>query len=131
MLEASASELRRFGLDAYAELGQALIAEAEAFGGDPFRALEIGSQELQANDRQRPLLTRMGGIALARLGQKKAAMRELRHSLKTARERNADYDIAATIDAMAAVADAEPELLRERDEIVERLKIRKLPAPAL
>ena len=123
MLEAARSELRRLGIDAYAELAQAWIAEAEALGGDPFRALEIGSQQLQANDRQRPLLTRMGGIALARLGEKEAAMRELRHSLQTARERSSEYDIAATIDAMAAIGNADDELLRERDEILVRLKI--------
>ena len=131
MLEAARSELRRLGIDAYAELAQAWIAEAEALGGDPLRALEIGSQQLQANDRQRPLLTRMGGFALARLGEKEAAMRELRHSLQTARERSSEYDIAATIDAMAAIGNADDELLRERDEILERLKISELPTPAL
>jgi class 3 adenylate cyclase/predicted ATPase len=131
LLEAAASELRVLGVDAYAELAQAWIAEAEAFGGDPFRALEIGSQELQGNDRQRPLLTRMGGIALARLGQKEAAVRELQHSLATARNRGAEYDIAATIDVIEAVGAVDPALLQERDEILGRLKIRRLPTPAL
>ncbi len=37
----------------------------------------------------------------------KAAMRELEHSLRTARARGADYDIAATIDAMAAIDGAD------------------------
>ncbi len=50
-------------------------------------------------------------------------MRELKHSLRTARERSAEYDIAATIDAMAAIGGVEAALLRERDEICERLKI--------
>ena len=129
MLEAALTDFRRLGMDAYAELTQAWIAEAEAFGGDPFRALDLASQELQASDRQRPLLTRMGGIALARLGQKEAAMRELRHSLRTARERRAEYDIAATIEAIDAVGGADPELLHERDEILGRLRISQLPAP--
>jgi tetratricopeptide (TPR) repeat protein len=128
MLEAAGSELRQLGLDAYTDVAQAWIAEAAAFGGDPFRALEVASQELQANDRQRPLLTRVGGVALARLGQTQAAMRELRHSLQTARDRNARYDIAATIDAMAAIETVEPDLLRERDEILHQLKITELPA---
>ena len=130
MLEAARADLRRLGLDAYAELAHAWIAEAEALGGDPFRALEIGSQELQGNDRERPLLTRMAGIALTRLGERNAAVRELEHSLRTARVRGADYDIAATIDAMAAIDAADSALLSERDEIVGRLKI-KLPTPAL
>ena len=44
-------------------------------------------------------------------------MRELEHSLRTARDRSAEYDIAATIDAMAAIDGVDPALLRERDEI--------------
>jgi tetratricopeptide (TPR) repeat protein len=131
MLEAAMSELRRLGLDAYAELAQAWIAEAEAFGGDPRRTLDVARHELRANDRQRPLLTRMRGIALARLGEKGAALRELNDSLRTARERAAEYDVAATIDVMDAVASADEHLLRERDEILARLKISRLPTPSL
>jgi tetratricopeptide (TPR) repeat protein len=131
MLQAAMSDLRGLRMDAYADLAHAWIVEAEAFGGDPFRALEIGSQERQANDLQRPLLTRMGGIALARLGERGGAMRELTHSLRTARDRGSEYDIAATIDAMDAVAGAEQELVRERDEILTRLRISRLPSPVL
>jgi hypothetical protein len=129
MLEAAEAELRRLGIDAYAGFAHCLIAEAEAFGGDPFRALEMASQALEANDRERPLLTRMGGIALARLGQRAAALRELRHSLDTARARNAEYDIAAAIDAMDVLAGADRELLLERNRVLERLKIQQLPRP--
>ena len=131
MLEAAMADLRRFGMDAYAELAQAWIAEAEAFGGDAMRAMEVASERMQTNDRERPLLTRMAGIALARLGERKAAMRELEHALRTARDRGAEYDIAATIDVMAAIDGADPTLLRERDEILKRLKIERLPAPVL
>ena len=49
---------------------------------------------------------------------KEAAMRELAHSLRTACEREADYDIAATIDAMVAVDGADSDLVRQRDEIL-------------
>jgi hypothetical protein len=73
----------------------------------------------------------MGGIALARLGEKGGAIRELEHSLRTARERAAEYDIAATIDSMDLVDGADPDLLRERDEILARLKISRLPRPSL
>jgi hypothetical protein len=58
-------------------------------------------------------------------------MRELEHALRTARDRGAEYDIAATIDAMAAIDGADSTLLRERDEILKRLKIERLPAPVL
>jgi class 3 adenylate cyclase/tetratricopeptide (TPR) repeat protein len=129
MLAAAEAELRRLGIDAYADFAHTLIAEAEALGGDPFRALEIASQALEANDRERPLLTRMGGIALVRLGQRAAALRELRHSLETARGRNAEYDVAATIDAIDFIGGADRTLLTERDRILERLKITQLPRP--
>ena len=131
MLEAAMAELRRMRVDLYANLGQALIAEAEAFGGDPMRALEIASRELEANDEQRPLLTRAAGIALARLGEKRGATRELTHSLQTARDRGSEYDVAATIDVLHALDDADDQLVRERDEIVARLRIERLPAPVL
>lgn len=130
MLEAAVADLRRFGME-HAELAEAWIVEAEALGGDAMRAMEIASQRLRTDDRERPLLTRMAGIALARLGETRGAMRELEHSLRTARDRSADYDIAATIDAMAAIDGVDAALLRERDEILERLKIERLPAPVL
>ena len=131
LLETAQADLRRLRVDTYADLAQALIAEAEGLSGDPFRALDLASQELQANDRQRPLLTRMAGVALARLGQKEAALRELRHSLSTARERRADYDVAATIDAMDAIAAVDQNMRDERDQIMRRLKIERLPTLAL
>jgi tetratricopeptide (TPR) repeat protein len=131
MLEAAMGELQRMRVDLYANLGQALIAEAEAFGGDPMRALEIASHELGTNDEQRPLLTRAAGIALARLGEKRAAVRELRHSLQTGRDRGSEYDVAATIDVLHALGDADDELVGDRNAILARLKIERLPEPAL
>jgi tetratricopeptide (TPR) repeat protein len=131
VLEHAASELRRFGIDTYADLAQALITEAEAFRGDPFRALDLASSALQASDQLRPLLTRVAGIAFARLGQKEAAIRELTHSLGKARERGDHYDIAATIDVLDTMGNADRPLLAERDAILRRLKIEKLPVPAL
>ena len=131
MLEGAMAELRRMKVDLYADLARALIAEAEAFGGDPMRALEIASRELQTNDEQRPLLTRAAGIALARLGEKRGAIRELRHSLQTARDRRSEYDVAATIDVLHTLGGADDGEVAERDEILARLKIELLPAPVL
>ena len=79
MLQRAAEELSRSGIAYYADLAQALIAEAEAFGGDALQALDLASRALKANDQVRPLLTRVAGIALARLGEKRAAIRELTH----------------------------------------------------
>ncbi len=68
LLESATASFRQFKMDAYAEFARALVAEAEAFGGDAARALAIAHQELSALDRNRPLLERVAGIALARLG---------------------------------------------------------------
>ena len=130
-LEAATDELRRFSMDAYASFAQALVAEAEAFGGDPERALRLARKQLQARDRNAPLLRRVAGVALARLGRIEQARGELAAALESARERGAEYDVAATIDAMEAVGATDAELLRERDEILDRLKVVRLPAPAL
>jgi tetratricopeptide (TPR) repeat protein len=131
MLEAAVASLRRLKLDADAGFAQALIAEAEALGGDPLVALDIASRELQAQDRLRPLLTRVAGVALARLGEREAAIRELRHSMQTARERGADYDVAATIDVLSVLGEAEESLRRERDELFRRMKIVHHSLPTL
>jgi predicted nicotinamide N-methyase len=73
----------------------------------------------------------VAGIAQARLGQQAVALRELRQSLETARSRNGEYDIAATIDMIDHIGGADPDLLLERDRILERLRIQRLPVPDL
>jgi class 3 adenylate cyclase/tetratricopeptide (TPR) repeat protein len=131
MLERSTRTLRAFNMHAYADFGRGLIAEAEALLGDPRRALEVARAELESADRERPLLQRSAGIALARLGDRDGASRELSLALACARERRAHYEIAATIDALAALDCADRELLQERDQTLDALKIVRLPAPAL
>ena len=131
MLEASVTELRRLSMDADAHFALALIAEAEAFAGEPSRALQIARQELVADERNRPMLERAAGFALARLGQLDEAEGALMRALAHADERGATYDTAATISALDALGVAGPGLLRQRDEILARLKIKQLPMPAL
>jgi tetratricopeptide (TPR) repeat protein len=128
MLEAAMTSFRRFKMDAYANFARALVAEAEAFGGDAARALEIAHEELTALDRNQPLLERVAGIALARLGKREAAHNELLTALDSARERASQYDIAATIDVLDALAFADAAQIAERDEILERLRISQMPA---
>jgi class 3 adenylate cyclase/tetratricopeptide (TPR) repeat protein len=131
MLERSTRALRAFNMHAYADFGRGLIAEAQALMGDPRRGLEVARAELEGADRERPLLQRSVGIALARLGDRDGASRELTAALACARERSAHYEIAATIDALAALDCADRDLLQERDETLDTLKIVRLPAPAL
>jgi class 3 adenylate cyclase/tetratricopeptide (TPR) repeat protein len=131
MLESATAQLRRFDMHAYADFAQALIAEAEALAGDADRGLAIARRELRNASRQRPVLQRAVGVALARLGQPAAARTELLDALASARSNGFEYDIAATIDALDALSGARAELLMERDEILDRLKIVRLAAPAL
>lgn len=130
-LESAMDELRKFSMDAYASFAEALLAEAEAFGGDPERALWIARAQLELSDRNGPLLRRVIGVALARLGRIGEALGELAGALESARRRGAEYDLAATIEVMAALDAIDADLLQERDEILRRLKIVRLPVPAL
>ncbi len=131
MLERATRELRAFNMHAYADFGRALVAEAEALVGNARRGLEIAREELETADRERPLLQRASGIALARLGDVAAARDELAAALECARQRRSHYEIAATIDALAALRGADAEMLRERDEILTALKIARLPKLAV
>jgi class 3 adenylate cyclase/tetratricopeptide (TPR) repeat protein len=128
-LEAAMNELREVSMDAYADFAQALLAEAEGLGGAPERALAVAHEQLKVTDRNAPLLERVAGIALARLGYTEAARTELIAALTSARARGAEYDVAATIDVLHALDVADADLLRERDDIMGRLKIAYLPTP--
>ncbi|MGZ4183321.1 MAG: adenylate/guanylate cyclase domain-containing protein [Solirubrobacteraceae bacterium] len=130
-LEEAAAELRKSGADVFAGFARALVAEAHAFTGDAPRALEIARRELETGGRHRPLLERVSGIALARLGRGDEAEEQLRISLASAIEGGADYEVVATIDVLDSLGVAGQDILRDRDEIVERLKIERLPALAL
>ena len=131
LLTAAARELRRFRLDGYADFGDALVAEAEAFGGDATRALEISEALLETADRDEPLLRRLRGIALARLGRADTAIEELESALAACEARAAHYERAATLDAMDAIGRLDPSRARERDAILQRLDVTVLPRPAL
>ncbi|MGZ4232984.1 MAG: adenylate/guanylate cyclase domain-containing protein [Solirubrobacteraceae bacterium] len=130
-LEAAAVELRKSGADVFAAFARALVAEAHALTGDAACALQTAARELESNDRHRPLLERVSGIALARLGRSDEAEEHLRMSLADARERGADYEVAATIDVLDGLGLAGQDMRRDRDEILKRLKIKRMPVPAL
>jgi tetratricopeptide (TPR) repeat protein len=131
MIERAVETLRAFSMSAYADFAHALIAEGEALSGDPRRGLDLARAGLASADRERPMLLRAAGTALARLGEVDAACRELTAALACARERRAGYEIAASIDALAALERADAEMLRERDEVLGALEIVRLPAVAV
>ena len=126
LLQEATESLHRFGDRSYAEFADALLAEAEAIGGNANRALGIAGALLVGADRLIPLLERVRGIALARIGETELAQAALQASLSAAREREALYEIAASLDAIERMH-GDPARARERDEILARLRIDALP----
>jgi hypothetical protein len=102
--------------------------------GDAEKALALSSATL---DRARslggvtalgPLLHRVRGAALARLGSFAAAKEALDRSLEAGRARNADYEVALTQRTIAQLQCREgnrpdDRLLAESDAVFERLSV--------
>jgi tetratricopeptide (TPR) repeat protein len=128
ILELAAADTRRFGLDFYVDFAQALIAEGEALGGDAGRAVAIADGLLASDSRYVALLRRVRGIALARLDDREAAIHELELAVTAARERGEDYDLALALDALAALGRLDDGRRAERDAILARLGVVRMPA---
>jgi class 3 adenylate cyclase/tetratricopeptide (TPR) repeat protein len=127
-LRGAIEELTRLGETGYAVFAEELLAEAEALGGDPERALDIAEKLIPAASRTLPLLHRARAIALAVLGRDEASD-ALAVSLDLARDRSALYDIAAGLDLALLLYGPDPERLSERDAILVQLGIERLPRP--
>lgn len=134
LLDEAVADMRQFNVDFYEDFAQALIAEAEAIGGTPGRAIETAERRLAAGSSYVPLLRRAQGVALARAGDRAGAQRALELAVAAARERGEDFEVALALDALAAIGSADAGALRERDEIMARLGVVALagagaPAP--
>lgn len=127
LVSEAAAELRTLGETRSLEQAELVLAEAEAVAGEASRAMEITSR-LGDSSRELAWLKRIRGIALARLGALNEAVSELDASLVMARQTNALYDVAATLDVLDALS-VEPERQAgERDSLLARLGIERLPA---
>jgi len=123
----AAAELRTVGETRSLEQVELVIAEAEALGGDPARAVEITDCLGAASPELLPWLKRIRGIALARLGRPDEAKDELEASLDMARESRALYDVAAALDVLHAVGAEHEQRVGERDSLLVRLGVERLP----
>jgi tetratricopeptide (TPR) repeat protein len=130
LLREATAELRSLGEQGYAEFAEALLAEAEAFGGDPDAALSVAHRLIPTADRTLPLLHRVIAIARTRL-QRGGAWEHVETSIAVARERDALYDLAAALDLSELTSEPDVERARERDEILTRLGVERLPTPSL
>jgi tetratricopeptide (TPR) repeat protein len=119
----AAAELSSLGAGRYTEEAEAILAEAEALGGDASRALTMTATPESSSSAW---LLRIRGIALARLGRLDEAMTALDRSLEIARERGALYDVAATLDVQQALG-ADEDGANERDSLLAQLGIERLP----
>ena len=130
LLAAALADMERFGVGFYAKLAHALIAEGEAFGGDPHRALALADAQLAAGNDEVSLLTRVRGIGLARLGDLDGAAAILEIAVAGARERGEDFDVALGLDVLARIGRARAAERAARDAILARLGVVALPAIA-
>jgi tetratricopeptide (TPR) repeat protein len=126
LLRQATEDLRSRGEQAYTEFAESVLAEAEAFAGDSKRALEIANRLISGADRTLPLLHRIRTIALGRLGDPTAGD-ALAMSLALARERDALHDLALGLDLAQRLWGTDPARLLERDALIARLGIERLP----
>ena len=123
---------RELRLSADALWVEALVAEAHVFAGRALPALGEADRLLAVAGAGRlgPMLHRVRGLALGQLGRAEEAREALECALAHARERGGDLDVVLALDALLARGAGSPALRRERDAIVERLDVVRLPAAA-
>jgi class 3 adenylate cyclase/tetratricopeptide (TPR) repeat protein len=127
LVSEAAAELRTAGAGRYLEQVELVVAEVEALGGDASDAVQITGR-LSASGRELAWLKRIRGIALARLGLIDEAMDELDASLDVARQSGALYDIAAALDVQHSLGAEPARRAGERDSLLRRLGVERLPA---
>jgi class 3 adenylate cyclase/tetratricopeptide (TPR) repeat protein len=120
------------------------IAECLMLQGDSEAALAFATEVLERGQSLKgvfdviALLNRVRGSALLQLGRLEEARVILETAVAEARQRNASYELALALDALATLAgltgEEAEELEQERDAILERLGVvstPELPLPAL
>jgi class 3 adenylate cyclase/tetratricopeptide (TPR) repeat protein len=116
----------------------ARIAELHLFRGDWQQALSSSAETLRAveaaagDGTQTPMLHRIRGYALMHEGRLGEAGDALDESLRVGRLREARFEIALTLEALARLAElrgtsADPKLRAESRSILERLGVESLP----
>jgi hypothetical protein len=118
---------------------EALLAEAEAFARQTDQALtraDLLLVGLGDAGRLGALLHRVRAFAFAQLDDLAAAEDALEASLAQARAQAEEYEVAVTLDALNALSamtgrPEPPSRARERDAILVRLDVERLPDPPL
>jgi signal transduction histidine kinase len=80
-----------------------------------------------------PMLHHVAGVALAQLGRPEAATEQLETAVAAARESDLRFELVLALDALEQLADhggdGSPERRQERDALLARMDIVRLPAP--
>ena len=123
-----AARSERFANETRARLAECLVLE-----GSHARALELGLACREAAAKSpvgglEALIERNVGYALCQARRRDEATPHLEESLRLAREQKAEFEIALTLRAMAAVGFDDADALRgESDAILERLGVVSVP----
>jgi class 3 adenylate cyclase/tetratricopeptide (TPR) repeat protein len=133
LLEDALARFEMLGVEIDAALVKALLAEAALFDG---RAEEAHDRVLALSDGVpadallTPLLRHVTGVALAQMGETAAALTSFTAALEAARAADLPLETAFVLDALELL-DAVPQRRVERDALLARLDIARLPAPPL
>ncbi|HJV04111.1 MAG TPA: tetratricopeptide repeat protein, partial [Actinomycetota bacterium] len=137
LLEEARETFRVGGAAGYVSEVDARIAELRLLQGRPREALDLADRLLAqgGSTTYGPVLHRVRGCALARLGELEAAEEALRSSLGLARDGRASHEVAATLLALIDLAEMRgvppPDRAGpEAREILDRLRIES-PPPSL
>jgi class 3 adenylate cyclase/tetratricopeptide (TPR) repeat protein len=132
LLKSARQDQLEYGQATEALLTGARMAESLALAGRADESLELATSLLdEAPSVEAPpssvaLLQRIRGWSLALLDRPSEARVALEEALLSARERGADYEVALALGLLVALdreEHADPDLVRERDEIMERLGV--------
>jgi tetratricopeptide (TPR) repeat protein len=130
------------GADGEVLQADAFVAECDVLRGRWSDALRVAedalsrSATIEGGGAHGPLLHRVRGYALAQRGDVDGARAEFDESLRTARSRNADYEVALALQALERLAEREgsavdPEVAVERRAVFDRLGVVGTPSVPL
>jgi tetratricopeptide (TPR) repeat protein len=130
-LEGALADAVRLRCDYEAEFARLCLAEASVAVDRPDDALRIVGGVNGGGDAA-ALAARIRALALAELGEVDGARAAFADSVGAARASGSDFEAAAALDGLAALAE-DPEaaaaLRTERDGLLGRLGVRRLPGP--
>ena len=130
-LERGLAELVSLRCEFDAAIARLFLAEAAVAVNRPQEALRILA-DVDGGVDGLALAPRIRGLALAAGGERAGAWQAFEDSLAAARRAGSDFDAAAALDGLAALAGdpAQAEVyVGERDALLERLGVRQLPEP--